>query len=85
MTPAEVLNAETRSCGDWERHVVCPCGWHTYAPFSSVFHTHIECCPKCGESNKSDWEVKTMRFVVARSGVWWNPFSWNRRTFWETK
>lgn len=81
---------------DWQTRAVCPsCGWHCYAPFGSIFHTHVECCPSCGE-HKTDyasyrlgrivWEVKTMRWVIDSSNsVWWKPWTWCSQGRWETK
>jgi hypothetical protein len=81
---------------DWHPRAICPeCGWHAYAPFGSIFHVHVECCPSCGE-HKTDcrsfrlgrvvWEVKTMRRVIDTSGsVWWKPWTWCSQARWETR
>lgn len=68
----------------WHKRAVCPeCGWHCEAPFGSLFHVHVECCPQCGTSKGRNsygpdgWAIETMRWEVDRSGVvWWKPWTW---------
>ena len=78
----------------WHARAICPeCGWHIYAPFRSVFHVHISCCPECG-CEKYDgyslsrlyrtvrgWEVKTMRWINTAKLM--KPSTW-RTGRWET-
>ena len=66
----------------WDKHAVCPCGWHTEAAFGSIFHVHDSCCPRCG-SEKDTWRVVRMRYVVELLGVWYNPWSWDSNSRWE--
>ena len=33
----------------WHARAVCPkCDWSIYAPFRSIFHVQVSCCPECG-------------------------------------
>jgi len=66
---------------NWEIHGVCKmCGWHQYAPFGSVFHLHVNCCPDCGNPRKGfyneydKWTTETMRWVS--EAIWWKPSTW---------
>lgn len=73
---------------EWHMRAICPeCGWHTYAPFGSLYHVHYECCPKCGNKKGTyrhgnlggtvSWSIETMRLHVDRSNVvLWNPLTW---------
>lgn len=65
----------------WDVYGVCPCGFHTHAPFAMKAHIHMEVCPDCG-TPKSDWTVTTARWVS--TAVWWNPLTWGSG-HWEHK
>jgi len=73
--------------GDWHKRAMCPhCGWHDEAPFGSVYHLMIDCCPKCGHETpgcvsrhnhmpeEDHWDIITMRWVY--TSTWYNPWSW---------
>jgi hypothetical protein len=39
---------------------VCKCGSTFEAPFRSLFHVHLECCPNCG-ADKSTFKIVKMQ------------------------
>ncbi len=51
----------------WKVYGVCPCGVYREAPFGSLFHIHLDVCPRCGKGKRSTWKLETRRFVA---GAW---------------
>lgn len=75
----------------WHKRAVCrECGWHTYAPFGSLFHA----LPTCGNPgyqmgdlttrvlNHDRWDIRTMRWVSQSRLL--NPLTWGSG-YWETR
>ena len=63
----------------WQHYAVCSdCGWKKYAPFASLFHANVKCCPECG---KNSFSLKKMRLNNSKV-KWFNPFTWNEH-YWE--
>lgn len=56
----------------WEVRAFCECGWWTRAPFGSLFHVHVECCPSCG-ADKHDMRLKTSRWDKGASAWEFKP------------
>ena len=74
---------------DWHQRAVCPCGWHVRAPWGDLFHVHADCCAHCGgikpDRLGNGWTIRVMRERVVHEGVWWKPWTWRTRRYWETK
>lgn len=84
---------------DWQAHAVCPnCKWHMIAPFGSLFHCHIECCPNCGNpkgiyqrgnlAGNISWTIETMQFRYypgEDDKTWWKKLTEGRRGNWISK
>jgi len=67
---------------NWRYYAVCiECGWKKYAPFASIFHANVKCCPNCG-LDENDFELKKMRLNSSKV-KWFNPFTWDDH-YWET-
>lgn len=64
---------------EWKVYGVCPCGFKTEAPFSDLFHVHMDVCPECGE-DKNNWSVVTGRMVKEKAYLF-KPSTWGKYTF----
>lgn len=58
---------------NWDYYGVCPCGYKRRAPFKSLFHIHLEVCPKCGK-DKDEWSLKVMKWKS--NATFWKPSTW---------
>lgn len=66
---------------DWHPRACCPaCGWHAAVLDAEV--PGAGACPNCRAAAAAEWPVRLMRWRGERR--WWRPWTWRRRSHWET-
>ena len=79
----EELEAEGRRSGGWVAKACCPCGETFRAWKGDLFFVSENCCPKCGRS-KSEFSIRTVRWVFPLRGPWWKGWPMIAAGYWQS-
>jgi hypothetical protein len=69
---------------EFQKRIVCPCGWSCESAFGTFLSTDPACCPHCGRdrpmfsySPARGWRIVTMRWIPDR-GWWARLLGWGK-------